>query len=31
MDLSPQAFAKLRGLHLGVVQVIITDWDDIRP
>lgn len=31
MDLSPQAFAKLRSLHLGVVQVIITDWDDIRP
>jgi len=31
MDLSPQAFSKLRGLHLGVVQVIITDWDDIRP
>lgn len=31
MDLSPQAFRKLRGLHLGVVQVIITDWDDIRP
>ena len=31
MDLSPQAFAKLRGLHLGVVRVIIMDWDDIRP
>ena len=31
MDLSPQAFSKLRALHLGVVQVIITDWDDIRP
>ena len=31
MDLSPQAFARLRGLHLGVVRVIITDWDDIRP
>jgi len=33
MDLSPQAFSKLTNgnLHLGVLRVIITDWDDIRP
>ena len=33
MDLSPKAFSKLTNgnLHLGVLRVIITDWDDIRP
>ena len=31
IDLSPQAFAALRDLHLGVVRVIITEWDDTRP
>jgi rare lipoprotein A (peptidoglycan hydrolase) len=31
IDLSPQAFAKLQGLQLGVVRVIILDWDGIRP
>ena len=31
IDLSPHAFASLRDLHLGVVRVIITEWDDTRP
>ncbi len=31
IDLSPHAFAALRDLHLGVVRVIITEWDDTRP
>jgi len=31
VDLSPKAFAALRDLHLGVVRVIITEWDDTRP
>ena len=31
VDLSPKAFAALRDLQLGVVRVIITEWDDTRP
>jgi hypothetical protein len=27
IDLSPQAFVQLRGLHMGVVEVIITEYN----
>jgi len=31
IDLSPHAFAALRGLHIGVTEVIITEWEQMRP